>query len=124
MIVYHGVADDAVTLQIDNYLDGIIQKSDFLEELKFKRPTHQICFCTNRSLQYIKRKDAIPDGFYYNLDSTIVSQLILDQNLSEMEATDLFFSSKTYRKYIAENTEIEKKTWQEIYEMLKNELKR
>jgi predicted transcriptional regulator len=41
-----------------------------------------------------------------------------------MEATDLFFSSKTYRKYIAENTEIDKKSWQEIYEMLKKELKR
>ena len=43
-------------------------------------------------------------------------------NILELQAIDLYFLSKTYGKLIDENTEFYKKTWQEIYELLKSEL--
>jgi len=123
-IIEGPVADDAVTIRIDAYLDGLVSKPDFLEELKFKqRVTHQICFCTIRSLQFIKRIDAKPDGIYYSIDDKIVKQIIVDYHLSEMQATDTYFSSKTYKKLIYDQNNLTLEPWQNIYEMLRKELK-
>jgi hypothetical protein len=122
-IVEGPVADDAVSIRIDAYLDGLVSKQDFLEELKCKdKNTHQICFCTIRSLQFIKRMDAKPDGIFYSIDDKIVKQLILDFDLSEMQATDKYFSSKTYKKLVNEQDNLQLKPWPHIYEMLKQEL--
>ena len=122
-IVEGPVADDAVTIRIDAYLDGLVTKPDFLEELKFKHKiTHQICFCTIRSLQFLKRMDAKPDGIYYSIDDKIVKQIIVDYDLSEMQATDMYFSSKTYKKLIYDDN-LTLEPWQKIYEMLRKELK-
>ena len=122
-IVEGPVADDAVSVRIDAYLDGFVSKPIFLEELKYKQVTHQICFCTIRSLQFIKRIDAKPDGVFYSIDDKIVKQIILDFGLSEMQATDRYFSSKTYKKLISEQDDLPLKPWQDIYKMLKKELK-
>jgi len=123
-IVEGPVADDVVSIRIDAYLDGLVSKSDFLEELKYKdKITHQICFCTIRSLQFIKRIDAKPDGIYYSIDDKIVKQLVMDLELSEMQATDRYFSSKTYKKLIYEQDNLSLKPWLEIYKMLQKELK-
>ena len=123
-IVEGPVADDAVAIRIDAFLDGLVTKPDFLEELKFKHQvTHQICFCTIRSLQFIKRIDAKPDGIYYSIDDKIVKQMILDYHLPEMRATDMYFSSKTYKKLISEQDVLALKSWQDFYRMLQKELK-
>jgi len=123
-IVEGPVADDAISIRIDTYLDGMVSKPDFLEELKFKgNITHQLCFCTIRSLQFIKRIDAKPDGIYYSIDDKIIKQLILDFGLSEMQATDRYFSSKTYKKLIYEQDDLSLKSWLEFYMMLQKELK-
>jgi len=123
-IVEGPVADDAVAIRIDAYLDRLVSKPDFLEELKFKHQiTHQICFCTIRSLQFIKRIDAKPDGIFYSIDDKVVKQLILDFDLSEMRATDMYFSSKTYKKLISEQDDLTLKSWQDFYKMLQKELK-
>jgi hypothetical protein len=123
-IVEGPVADDAVSIRIDAYLDGLISKPDFLEELKYKNKiTHQICFCTVRSLQFIKRINAKPDGIFYFIDDKIVKQLIVDFDLPEMQATDRYFSSKTYKKLINEQVDLSHMPWPEIYEELKKELK-
>ena len=123
-IVEGPVADDAVSVRIDAYLDGLVSKPDFLEELKYKHQvTHQICFCTIRSLQFIKRVDAKPDGIFYSIDDKIVKQMILDFGFSEMHATDKYFSSKTYKKLISEQDDLPLTPWQEIYKMFKKELK-
>jgi len=123
-IVEGPVADDVVSIRIDAYLDGLVSKPDFLEELKYKEKiTHQICFCTIRSLQFIKRIDAKPDGIYYSIDDKIVKQMIIDFGLSEMQATDKYFSSKTYKKLIYEQDNLSIKPWIEIYKMLQKELK-
>jgi hypothetical protein len=54
-IVERPVTDNKVTQRIWFYLEGAISIETFLEELKFFRHTHRICFCTQRSLQAPER---------------------------------------------------------------------
>jgi hypothetical protein len=122
-IVEGPVADDKIQHRIDFFLSGKITKEQFLKELSWYEPTHQICFCTFNSLQTID-----PIDNEKRLDVTMISEplletLMIDRNLNEVEATDLFYSSKTFSKLADETTEFYKKPWQEIYELLKQELK-
>jgi hypothetical protein len=57
------------------------------------------------------------------ISENIVENLIVDRALPEMEATDLFYSSNIYTKLADKTTKFHEKPWQEIYEMLKKELK-
>ena len=119
-IVEGPVADDDVTQQIDTYLAGKISKEDFLTELKYHKPTHQIAFCTLESLQMLE--NIRPKKFVNDIDDTITQLLVSELNISEQQAIDIYFQSKIYGRLIDENTELYKKTWQEIYELLKAEL--
>ena len=120
-IVEGPVADDDVTRQIDTYLEGKITKEEFLEELKFHKPTHQIAFCTLESLQLLEKVKK--HKFVNDIDDAITQSLVTDFSITELQAIDIYFQSKTYSKLIDENTELYKKTWIEIYEFLKTELK-
>jgi len=123
-IVEGPVADDKIATRIQTYLKGKISKQQFLEELKFIRETHQICFCTGRSLQmlnYIENSDDI--GYELSkIGESLLEQFVLDSNYDEEKATDIFYSSNTFSKLADASTEFYKKSWQEIYEMLKIEL--
>jgi hypothetical protein len=46
---------------------------------------------------------------------------MIDCNINELEAADRYYTSKTYTQLADESSEFYKKTWQEIYEMLKME---
>ena len=46
-----------------------------------------------------------------------------DYGMNELDATDKYYTSKTYSRLVDETTELYKKSWQEIYIMLKDELK-
>jgi len=121
-IVEGPVADDDVTRQIDTYLAGKITKEEFLEELKFHKPTHQIAFCTLESLQMLEKVKK--NKFVNDIDDAITQSLVTEFDMTEQKAIDLYFQSKTYGKLIDENTELYNKNWHEIYELLKTELKR
>ena len=56
------------------------------------------------------------------ISEPVVEQLMLDLNINEEKATDLFFSSKTFGKLADESTQFYKKAWNEIYELVKQEL--
>ena len=45
-----------------------------------------------------------------------------DYCINEMEATDQYYTSKTYAQLADESTEFYLKPWQEIYELLKQEI--
>lgn len=47
---------------------------------------------------------------------------MLDYDIDEEKATDIFFSSQTFLQLSDESTQLFKKNWQEIYELLKQEL--
>jgi hypothetical protein len=120
-IVEGPVADDKVTLRLDTYLEGALSKEAFLEELKFFKHTHQICFCTHRSLQALERIRKIK--FTGNIDDAITQSLVSDHNLSEKQALDAYFESQTYKALIDESTGLYQKAWTEVYQLLLQELK-
>jgi hypothetical protein len=121
-IVEGPVANDDVNDRIDDYLAGVVQKVDFLKELAHHRPTHQICLCTARSLQMIK---AIDKKYYIDvkhISRPIIENLITEQNLDKYDAADILYNSKTFSQLSDKSTNLYQKPWQEIYEMLKNEI--
>jgi hypothetical protein len=122
-IVEGPVADDDIATRITVYLEGGITKDEFLEELKFKHSvSHQIALCTQKSLLMLKKSFGKVDLSEMAIDDAITQSLIVDFEMSDQQAIDIYFQSKTYGKLINENTGLYQKQWQEIYEMLKKEL--
>jgi len=120
-IVEGPVANDDVNDRIDDYLAGVVSKTDFLSELSYHKPTHQICLCTARSLQMIK---AIDKKYYINvkhISKPIIEKLVAEQNVDKYDAADMFYNSEIFSKLSDKNTKFYEKSWQEIYEMLKEE---
>jgi len=120
-IVEGPVANDDVTQRIETYLEGKITKEEFLDELTYHKPTHQIAFCTLESLQMLEKVKK--NKFINDIDDAITQSLVTEYDITEQKAIDLYFQSKTYSRLIDESTELYKKSWQEIYELLKAELK-
>ena len=56
------------------------------------------------------------------IGESLLEQFVIDSNFDEEKATDIFYSSNTFSKLADASTELYKKSWQEIYEMLKNEM--
>jgi hypothetical protein len=118
------VADDAVTIRIDDYLRGAVSKADFLKELAFKRPSHQICFCTFQSLLMLTRPNYRAENYIFHIDDLVVQQLVIDFEMSERQASDVYFNSAAYRTLIDESTGLHREPWTETYRQLLPELKR
>lgn len=53
-IVEGPMADDTIWDYIEDYVRGDISKAAFWELVKFKYPTHQIVFCTDRAIAALK----------------------------------------------------------------------
>lgn len=53
-IVEGPMADDTIWDYVEDYAGGRISKAAFWELIKFRYPTHQIVFCTDRALKTIK----------------------------------------------------------------------
>jgi len=124
-IVEGPVADDRISKNIMRYIDGAISREKFFEMVRHDiAPTHQICFCTADSLLMLKLKDKNFVKYEVSeIGEPLLEQFVTDFNIDEETAADKFFSSKTFAKLADETTELYKKTWQEIYELLKQELK-
>ena len=122
-IIEGPVADDDIATRIDDYLNENISKEQFLKDLTFKEPSHQICFCTVQSLQALVLRKDIIDSKVFHTDNNVLQALMTDFALSELEATNMYYKSKTYSLLSDNSTEWYKKSWQEIYKMFKKELK-
>jgi len=120
-IVEGPVADDKVQNKIELYLKGKIPKQDFLDELKYHEPTHQICFCTRKSLQMLELMDDEPNMNVRIIGEAILTALMMDKKINEVEATDMFYTSKTFEMLADVSTGLHAKPWTEIYELLKKE---
>jgi len=121
-IVEGPVADDKVATEVDRYIEGLITKEQFLRDLTHN-PSHQICFCTMQSLQALSQPKGKIDIAIYDIGDNVVRSLMIDYDINELEAADRYYTSNTYTQLADESTEFYKKTWQEIYELLKKELK-
>ena len=122
-IVEGPVANDRISRNVSKYLRGKISKKDFLEMLKHSE-NHQICFCTVNSLQMLEYVENPQDIEYEvsEIGEQLLEQFVMDFDIDGETATDKFFSSKTFAKLADERTKLYKKSWQEIYELLKQEL--
>lgn len=122
-IVEGPVADDDITEKINEYIDGRIEKKNFLNDLTFRRPNHQICFCSFRSLQLLKSK--CETDKYYNVKEItkfIVGKLVFELNFNEEKAFDLFYTSKTFENLSVQNINLNEKFLDDIFELLKSEI--
>ena len=122
-IVEGPVADDAIATRIVLYLKGGISKFDFLEDLRFKHSiSHQIAFCTEKSLAMLTKSWNNIDLNEFTIDESILQSLIVDYNFTEEQAIDHYFQSKTYSNLIDEATKLYEMEWTEIYKLLCSEL--
>lgn len=58
-IVIGAMANDQIYNYISDFIDGILTREQFWVLAKFKHPTHQVCFCSQKaleSLQFIESK--------------------------------------------------------------------
>ena len=122
-IVEGPVADDDIATRVYAYMKGKVSKKQFLKALTRKQPTHQICFCTTASLQALEYTDSRVEWNIEAIAAGAVKQLMIDSHIDEMKATDLFFTSDTFLRLSDKATALYLKPWQEIYELLKKELK-
>jgi len=122
-IVEGPVADDKVQYRLTKFLQGQIEKSVFLKELTYHETTHQICFCTMRALLCLDHKDKTFALRIADISETILSTLIIEKKSDEETVSNLFYNSDIFTQLSDESSKLYKKSWQEIYEMLKMELK-
>jgi len=122
-IVEGPVADDDVANRINDYLTGLVAKNDFLNELSFHKPTHQICFCTVRSLQMIEPIDKKYYVDVKHISKPIIETLIAEQGFDKNSAMETLYNSAIFSQLSNRNSELHKKAWQDIYELLKNEIR-
>jgi len=122
-IIEGPVADDAIATRIVLFLKGGISKADFIEDLRFKHAlSHQIAFCTEKSLAMLTKSWNKIDLNEFTIDETITQSLVVDFELSEQQAIDLYFQSETYAHLIDETTKLYEKPWTDIYQLLLTEL--
>jgi hypothetical protein len=122
-IVEGPVANDKIQNTLGLFLKGRISKEKFLKMLTYHEETHQICFCTLNSLQAIERMDDTPNMDIVILSEPLLEKLMLDQNMDEKKVLDLFYASETFVQLSDKATGLYLRPWQEIYKMLKKELK-
>jgi hypothetical protein len=105
-IVEGPVANDRVQTRIFDFLKGNISKSDFLNELKYHEETHQICFCTLKSLLTLENENQDKTLNIIHISEPIVEQLMLDKQIDELVATDLFYNSAIFVQLTSETTKL------------------
>lgn len=121
-IVEGPLADDTVVLIVRDFEKKLISREKLFEELKFKKVTHQVCFCTVKSLDAIERVNLKALSDIEHIGISVISHLVANDGLSVVDAEDAYYLSDTFAKVSDESTLLHQKSWQEIYDMLKKEL--
>jgi hypothetical protein len=121
-IVESPVANDDIAARIFDYLNGDVTKETFLKELRFKKPMHQICFCTTASLQMLSLPSTKNDSKILQIKDLIVEQFMLDKQIDETQAVDLFYNSSIFAQLSNPDTGLYSCTWEEVYSLFKQEM--
>ena len=101
-----------------------IKLLQLIQNLKYPvEETHQIAFCTDKSinllLEYSEDIYTKTEKFVSKLSVALISEY----NMPHIEAMKLVYHSDIFTKIADENSGFYKKSWQELYELLKQELK-
>jgi hypothetical protein len=121
-IVEGPVANDNVADRIIDYLENRVSKVDFLKELSYHKPTHQICLCTLKSLQMIEPLERTYYTDIKHISRPIIEALIAEYGMIKSEASDTLYNSNVFTLLSDKTTELYLKKWEEIYSLLKKEL--
>ena len=65
--------------------------------------------------------EQINDSKIIQAENFIIEKLMIDEQIDETQAADLFYNSKTFEKLADESAELYRNPWQDLYEMLKKE---
>lgn len=123
-IVEGPVADDKIQSRIDDYLNGIISKQQFLNDLTYRHEeTHQICFCSVRSLLFLEKKGNTKEvSKFLHIGEPITEKLVKVFGFNEETAIEKFYSSEVFTRLADTSTKMYNKDWTEIYLLLLEEL--
>jgi len=122
-IVEGPVADDKMFRQFQLYADNRIELDEFVGRIKYnKEPTHQIAFCTKRAINALLKYNEPPRFIIEGLVADLSVALIKDYDLSRIDAMNTLINSALFTKIADESTNFYKKSWQELYDMLKKEI--
>ncbi len=53
-LVVGGVANDKVFNTVELFFDGLIDKKEAIDRLRYEKPNLQICFCTEKALEFLR----------------------------------------------------------------------
>jgi hypothetical protein len=121
-IIEGPVANDNVADRITDYLENRVSKADFLKELSYHKPTHQICLCTLKSLQMIEPLERQHITDIKHIARPIIEKLVTTHEMEKLDASDMFYNSNTFTQLSDISTGLYKKSWMEVYELLLQEL--
>jgi hypothetical protein len=122
-IVEGPIANDWVTFQILRYQEGGISMEALLKNLKYREETHQICLCTTESLWALKPVKDAARFDREDVSSAIVVALQRDFSMTYTEARQKLFNSDVFLQLFRLESKLHEQPWQQICEMLKQELK-
>ena len=120
-IVEGPVANDKMFRQFQLYADNKIKLNEFVRSLKFREATHQIAFCTEKSLDTLLAYNEPPRYKIENIIAELSIQLMQDRNISKIDAMTIIYNSDIFAQLADETTELYLKPWREIYERLVRE---
>jgi hypothetical protein len=121
-IVEGPVADDKMFRQFQLYADNIIKMNEFVRRIEFREVTHQIAFCTEKSLDALLEYNTPSRYKIEEIIAELSVKLMQAQNISKIDAMSIVYNSNIFTQLADENTGFYFKPWQEIYELLKIEL--
>jgi hypothetical protein len=119
-IVAGPIADDKMRRQFDRYEMKEISMEQLLERIIYREPTHQIMLGTPAAVALIQ-----PDNTFVSITEDIITNmgvaLVTNFKIDIIEAMKIIYNSETFISLTNKETGLFKKSWPEIYEMLKKE---
>jgi hypothetical protein len=123
-IVEGPVANDKMFRQFQRFISNRIKLTEFIKTLAYpKEETHQIAFCTERAIDALINFNDPPRYKMEELVSELSIALMQDQNVSMIDAMNIVYNSDIFTQLSDFSNFLYHKSWQEIYDILKKELK-
>jgi hypothetical protein len=121
-IVEGPIADDWITSQIEKYQKGKITIGQLIKKLTYREHTHQICFCTYRSLWAL---ELVEDDTFFDMEeigNAIIEAITVEDKMETFVAIRRFCASNTYAQLFNPDTGLYSRTWEEVYSLFRKEI--
>lgn len=121
-IVEGSVANDWITFQIKRYQKGKITIEQLIENLTYREPTHQICFCTHKSLWALELVEDDSRFDVEDISSAIIEAITVEGKIEPLVAVRRLYASATYAQLSNPDTGLYSRTWEEVYSLFRQEM--